>query len=613
MEPGTAIAWSKRTTFGIKKHTMQMNLESVLKDVYGNGLFNVLLTLITSVTSFSGGFEIQSIIYMNYAPTFSCTGLPEQLDPSSVKWITRDVYENIMNDYSTTNSSTPILNTTVEQCYGMGKNMSTDRLIRFRCSSFVFDQSVMKRTVVTESGLVCDQSVWVPRLESVYLFFNAIGYTVACLFSPLGRRQSFLCFTAFEVFCAVITPFSTSVWLLLFLRCCRGLSLASQYVGLNLVSELAPVRLRSAYGNVYWLLWAFGYMSCAGLAYLFRDWKSLKICGFVYLGVYLTYPWTVCESPRWLVLHGRTDEAVSVIKKMARWNGVTLSPEFEVQVRDCFEKERTLYLKKNTKNIQSSSVDHPSSLKTGNNLCNSKHLHPLHVSNEKLDSVLDLFTKPVLCKRSLVLILVQCSVAISYYGLIIDNSFASDNIFLNVFLMGLIELPTSFASWATSAHFGRRLSTFLLLILTGLSIILAKAAAIPSQSVRMGLAIGGKFFLTVAYCVTCLYVAELYPTTVRTIGSFLVAALSIMSTTVAPFINGLKHVSIYLPPAVYSSVSIIGGVTTHIFLPETKGCPLAQTVAETETFVRGKEKEWSKQMERRRAIYDDEENGDSIN
>jgi len=74
-------------------------------------------------------------------------------------------------------------------------------------------------------------------------------------------------------------------------------------------------------GVSLWYCWTLSLLVLDLLAYLIRDWRKLAItCGVpaipVVIGWFITR-----ESPRWLVLKGKLEEAEAVLKRIAEVNG----------------------------------------------------------------------------------------------------------------------------------------------------------------------------------------------------------------------------------------------------------------------------------------------------
>ncbi|TPP57287.1 hypothetical protein FGIG_02837 [Fasciola gigantica] len=549
------------------------DFEIILNHIYGKGHYLRLAFIFCSITTLLAGLEVQTMIFMNYVPEHNCTDDRVVGDNATSRWVSKLSHHN-GTDVNRTQMTKKQAELT-EQCWAIISRQT--EVTHFPCTNWTFDTTVMLRTVVSQFNLVCDRQVWIPWLESSYLFANAIGYIIASFGDMVGRKRTFLLFVVLEIIVCLVTPFIRTVSWLLVMRILRGLSICLMYLGINLISEFAPVHLRSAYGNVFWSLWGVGYALCAGIAYLTRDWIQLRLWMCLFLLFYLPCPFVLSESPRWLCLRGQTEEAGRVLKRVAYWNGAHLPDEY-------FDKV-DIFL-------------HKQSYKTKENFSHSslwKHPSDENDSGSR-DTFRDLFTHPNLRFRCIVFCFAHTTVTFVYYGLITDNSFATENIFLNVFLMGLTEIPSGFVAWALCDYMGRRTSTSVLLVLTALCVGFTNLGDLTYPDVRTVMATTGKFFLGVVYCVSDLYILEVFPTSIRTSSFFLIITVAGLFGAGAPFVNSLRRIARMLPTIIYCMLAVTGAILVLTFLPETRGCPLAQTVNESEQLVRGKERQWAERM-----------------
>ncbi|KAG0717081.1 Organic cation transporter protein [Chionoecetes opilio] len=78
-------------------------------------------------------------------------------------------------------------------------------------------------------------------------------------------------------------------------------------------------------------VWGVTVMLYGGLGYLIRDWRILQTAATLPGLLILPALWVIDESPLWLIVNGRPQEALQVFGKMARWHGVVLPPEAEMK------------------------------------------------------------------------------------------------------------------------------------------------------------------------------------------------------------------------------------------------------------------------------------------
>ena len=89
----------------------------------------------------------------------------------------------------------------------------------------------------------------------------------------------------------------------------------------------------------------------------------------------------------------------------------------------------------------------------------------------------------------------------------------------------------------------------------------------------------GKFGASASFAICYLYMAELFPTLIRSTAVGLGSTASKIGGLAAPFIAGLATFENYIPLIVFGSSSVIGGVL-GVILPETLGAALPQTLEE---------------------------------
>jgi MFS family permease len=141
-----------------------------------------------------------------------------------------------------------------------------------------------------------------------------------------GRKKLFLITLALYLIATVLTAFSWDFWSFVFFRFLTGAGIGGEYSAIySAVDELVPARVRGqvalAISGSYWL----GTMMGAALSIPllnpeiispFWGWRlAFTLGGVLGIGVLLIRRY-VPESPRWLLTHGRNDEAERVVEQI---------------------------------------------------------------------------------------------------------------------------------------------------------------------------------------------------------------------------------------------------------------------------------------------------------
>jgi MFS family permease len=180
-------------------------------------------------------------------------------------------------------------------------------------------------------GLTAGEIGWA---ASAYIAGAVLGALVfGRLADRLGRKQMFLATLIVYLIATVATAFS---WDILTFAVCRfftGFGIGGEYAAINsAIDELIPARLRGtvdlAINGTFWIGAALG----AGLSIILLHpgfigpslgWRIAFGLGAILSFAILLVRRHVPESPRWLLTHGRVEEAEEIIRNIERQVGVS--------------------------------------------------------------------------------------------------------------------------------------------------------------------------------------------------------------------------------------------------------------------------------------------------
>lgn len=130
--------------------------------------------------------------------------------------------------------------------------------------------------------------------------------------------------------------------MLLAARIVVGFGLGGSPIPFDLLSEFLPQSVRGQFLININYFWTIGSMFVAGVAWAIlpvASWKVLAIVTSIPVGISLLWAiFTLPESPRWLLLKGRGEEAEEVVRQAAAYNGTELPP-FKLKVEQRSEAE----------------------------------------------------------------------------------------------------------------------------------------------------------------------------------------------------------------------------------------------------------------------------------
>jgi len=174
---------------------------------------------------------------------------------------------------------------------------------------------------------------------------------------------------------------------------------------------------------------------------------------------------------------------------------------------------------------------------------------------------------------------------ICYFGLTQYISQLEGNIFINVAVSALIQLPGTLVVLVLIS----RVSRLKILIGGNLmsSVSLLAIMFVTNPTAQVSLASLGLAGMAITFPTIYLYTGEVFPTVVRNNGLGMCSVSTRVGSMIAPYIATMGSLGVWLPPLIFS-VSPLIGVALCYFLPETMDCELPETLEDGENFRKKK-------------------------
>ncbi|XP_004770296.1 solute carrier family 22 member 10 isoform X3 [Mustela putorius furo] len=284
-----------------------------------------------------------------------------------------------------------------------------------------------------------------------------------------------------------------------------------------------------------------GHILLGGLAFVFREWRTLQLVVSVpFLVFFFSSRWLV-ESARWLIINNKPEEGLEALRKVAYTNGMQ-------NAGDALTME----------GLRSSMQDE------------------LEAAQTKV-TIWDLFHTPILCKRTCILLFVRFAITIPFYGIMINLQHLGSNIFLFQAIFGVLTAIIRCLPLLVQNHMGRRTTQTLFMFLVGLSVLVNTFVPQEMQTLRVALASVGISCAAASVTSFGVHMLELIPTVLRARAFGLETVASRCGATLAPLLMMLMEYLSILPWIIYGVSPIIAGLAVLI-LPETRNLPLLDTL-----------------------------------
>ncbi|XP_027974196.1 solute carrier family 22 member 10-like isoform X1 [Eumetopias jubatus] len=408
---------------------------------------------------------------------------------------------------------------------------------------WVYDQSSFLSTIVTEWDLVCNFQLQKSIVQFLFMAGMLVGGLIGGHLSDRFGRKLILrwCLLQLTIFgtSSAFAPTFLIYCSLRFLSGCSSIVILTN--GAMLIVEwIRPPSKVMAITLITCAL-SMGQILLGGLAFAFREWRTLQLVVSVPFLVFFLSSRQIVESARWLIVNNKPEEGLEALRKVAHTNGIQ-------NAGDALTLE----------SLRSSMQDE------------------LEAAQTKATEF-DLFRTPSLRKRTCLLLFVRFAITIPFYGIMINLQHFGSNIFLFQVVFGALTAIVRCLPLLVQNHMGRRTTQTLFMFLVGLSVLVNTFVPQEMQTLRVSLASVGISFSAASVTSFSVHLVELIPTVLRARALGLDTVASRCGATLAPLLMTLMAYLSTLPWIIYGVFPIIAGLVV-LFLPETRNLPLLDTI-----------------------------------
>ncbi|XP_049726645.1 solute carrier family 22 member 14 [Elephas maximus indicus] len=408
-----------------------------------------------------------------------------------------------------------------------------------------------KRMLTDEFDLVCGKEFNWELAMTVYMAGFLIGsVTFGFLCDRLGRYPTILVSLLGLTIFGFGTAFVNSMESYLFFRFSVAQAVAGYGISsMSLVTEWLVGVHRARAIIVSHCYFTAGILILSGLAYSIPHWRLLFLVGGAPVFCVIPYIWVLPESPRWLMLRGKVEEAKQILCRAASVNKKVIPLNLLTQ---------------------------------------------MHLSGKKpvKTSVLDFYGNRYLRKVTLVMGCLWFTISYTYLTLSLKVKDFGVNPYTRQVIPSLMEVPARLCCVLLLEHLGRKWTLALTLLQASLVCLLVLLLPQGEDGPRLRwpcwlatelkftvvlVILLGEFSLAGSVTLLFIYTAELLPTVLRATGLGLVslafAAGAISSLTILRISQSPS-----ILPTCLSCASAVLALYLCSLLPETQDLPLADTI-----------------------------------
>jgi OCT family organic cation transporter-like MFS transporter 4/5 len=514
-----------------------MGVSDVIELVVPFGRYQQLVLVLIGSISALVAMNIYSSIFMTAEPVLLCESNKhnESFDETS----TCEIWSNLTKDHNYSDL--------------------------YNCT---YDRTYYDKTIITEWDLFCKRSYLASMTQMFFMIGTVSGILSGVISDRYGRRISCIIFVCLMSASLVVSQllllklFNLNTWTHYIIFSINqffcGILVNCLYcTAYVLLLELTTNKYHTIVSSVNLYFWVFGELVVLFVYYITRNWYSLYWFIAIYSVVIVCLTiFILPESPIWLLVQKRDDEAKRVLKQIARVNGKKLIDANFIAL---------------TKRIN----DDDKSMRSSSSSSNTN-------SEAKLSAVT--IFKHIFCKRESIkkiylLIYIWVAISLLYFGVSLGITSLD---FINPYLIYLISSVFEVIGLSLcylNDRIGRKKA--LLLYLTIASITCSIVAIIPKDNqvkfeittriiIKMALALIGKCMVSAAFNTCNMFTVESYPTNVRNTVILFLTCIGGIGSLISPHINSLRSLVWQpLPYIIFSACSFLACFCL-LFLPETQ-------------------------------------------
>lgn len=407
-------------------------------------------------------------------------------------------------------------------------------------------------TVVSEWALKCAGPALVSLpASSFFAGCLAGGFLLTTLAdSLLGRRKMLLTSLVSMSVAGVLTAFAPNVWAYAALRfvCGFGRSMVGTCT-LVLSTELVGKRWRETVSVAGFIFFTVGFLSLPALGYTLREasWRNMYLWTSVPSLCYSVLLYFLAqESPRWLLVRGRKQDAMETLRQIASLNGNSITSSFSM--------------------LHACNMQEDDGAGGG--------------AGGVFSTMRSMWERPWALRRLAAIMTASFGVGMVYYGMPLNVGSLGTNLYLSVTYNALAELPSAILSLIFIGRVNRRSSVVALTVAAG-AFSLACVVIPEGSAARMAAELLSFFSTITAFNLILIYSIELFPTSVRNSAVGLVRQALVLGGVVAPVLVALGRERSFWSFGVFGLCIGCLGLFAAC-LPETRGRSMSDTMEEEE-------------------------------
>nr|XP_029712116.1 solute carrier family 22 member 8-like [Aedes albopictus] len=196
-------------------------------------------------------------------------------------------------------------------------------------------------SIITQFDLVCSRYWLIPTTQCAHQFGVLLGGILTVqLMKTISPRNMMLMGMYTQIACGCITGYISAYEMHTLFRCLSAIFCGFMYTaGSVIMNDITGGKFKTTTICLFEQFWSIGVIMLPGIASLATSWNELYMAISLPTFVYIILHKWIPDSPRWLLKHGRVQEAKELLLGAAKSNGTedSISIDFDHQLKSFSE------------------------------------------------------------------------------------------------------------------------------------------------------------------------------------------------------------------------------------------------------------------------------------
>nr|XP_019529218.2 organic cation transporter protein-like [Aedes albopictus] len=204
-----------------------------------------------------------------------------------------------------------------------------------------FEHHYEYNSIITQFDLVCSRYFLIAFTQSSHLFGVLLGGIITTqLMKTISPRNMMLMGMYIQIAIGCFTGYVVAFEMHALFRCLSAIFCGFMYTaGSVIMNDITGGKFKTVTVCMFEQFWSIGVIMLPGLASLVTNWSQLYLAiSLPTLGYIISHKW-IPDSPRWLLKHGRIQEAKEYLLEAASCNGTEdrIPRDFDQQLKTLSE------------------------------------------------------------------------------------------------------------------------------------------------------------------------------------------------------------------------------------------------------------------------------------